>query len=38
VRLRFGEVGAAHEDPHEPRAWRLWGTRARRRAPARGRA
>jgi signal transduction histidine kinase len=37
VRLRFGEVGAAHEDPHEPRAWRLWGTRARRRAPARGR-
>jgi signal transduction histidine kinase len=25
VRLRFGEAGAAHADPHEPRAWRLWG-------------
>jgi signal transduction histidine kinase len=34
VRLRFGEVGAEHADPHEPRAWRLWGSRARRRAPA----
>jgi signal transduction histidine kinase len=34
VRLRFGEVGAEHADPHEPRAWRLWGSRARRRTPA----
>jgi signal transduction histidine kinase len=31
IRLRFGEVGAEHADPHEPRAWRLWG-RAHRRA------
>jgi signal transduction histidine kinase len=37
IRLRFGEVGADHEDPHEPRAWRLWG-RAQRRAPVGGRA
>jgi len=26
IRLRFGEVGAEHADPDEPRAWRLWGT------------
>ena len=25
IRLRFGEVGAEHADPDEPRAWRLWG-------------
>jgi signal transduction histidine kinase len=36
IRLRFGEVGAEHADPHEPRAWRLWG-RARRRGPVAGR-
>ena len=24
LRLRFGERGAAHADPQEPRAWRLW--------------
>jgi signal transduction histidine kinase len=23
IRLRFGEVGAEHADPDEPRAWRL---------------
>uniref|UniRef100_UPI001BDC28D2 sensor histidine kinase n=1 Tax=Pseudonocardia lacus TaxID=2835865 RepID=UPI001BDC28D2 len=26
IRLRFGEVGAEHADPDEPRAWRLWGS------------
>jgi signal transduction histidine kinase len=31
IRLRFGEVGAEHADPDEPRAWRLWGTARRRR-------
>jgi signal transduction histidine kinase len=31
VRLRFAEAGAQHEDPHEPRAWRLWRTASRRR-------
>ncbi|MCO1660485.1 sensor histidine kinase [Pseudonocardia humida] len=29
VRLRFGEVGAEHADPDEPRAWRLWGAAGR---------
>jgi signal transduction histidine kinase len=24
IRLRFAEAGAAHEDPHAPRAWRMW--------------
>jgi len=26
IRLRFSEAGAEHDDPHEPRAWRLWRT------------
>ena len=30
IRLRFGEVGAQHADPDEPRAWRLWGSHRRR--------
>jgi signal transduction histidine kinase len=31
IRLRFGEVGAEHADPDEPRAWRLWGRLSRTR-------
>ncbi len=35
VRLRFGEAGSPHADPHEPRAWRLWSGRGSRvRRPA----
>jgi signal transduction histidine kinase len=29
IRLRFVEADAEHEDPHEPRAWRLWRLGAR---------
>jgi signal transduction histidine kinase len=29
IRLRFAEAGEAHDDPHEPRAWRMWRLGAR---------
>jgi signal transduction histidine kinase len=29
IRLRFAEAGAAHDDPQEPRAWRMWRLGAR---------
>jgi signal transduction histidine kinase len=29
IRLRFAESGASHDDPHEPRAWRMWRLGAR---------
>jgi signal transduction histidine kinase len=29
IRLRFAEAGATHDDPHEPRAWRMWRLGAR---------
>ncbi|HXV94284.1 MAG TPA: HAMP domain-containing sensor histidine kinase [Pseudonocardia sp.] len=27
IRLRFAELGVEHDDPREPRAWRLWHER-----------
>jgi signal transduction histidine kinase len=29
IRLRFAEAGEAHDDPQEPRAWRMWRLGAR---------